>query len=232
MPVAAQKKEGTMATRQRLNLMRAPLLLAALVSLTVPARAQMQLEDPLSPDKLEKVRQEQNAPLKAEELEGHASKSPEGNVVVLQVKNNCKRALLLDGDNALLLSSDKNGNQAPLKRNEIVKPPAKVNIPSDLIYVGTALVTNGSAQTVQDFIQRRGSTQGLFYGLDDKRRQIAGLRFGKRIVYPGETSLGRLYFDKPVNGNSQITLRVLSHPAGASLGEITLPVSLSEAGHI
>lgn len=216
--------------RRYLNSKTIFLLPLAAICLLPAAYAQM--EDPLSPDKLDKVRQEQNAPLKAEEMDGHATKSPEGNVVVLQVKNNCKRALLLDGDNALLLSSDKTANQVPLKRNEIVKPPAKVNIPSDLVYVGTALVTNGSAQTIQDFVQRRGAPQGLYYGLDDKRRQIAGLRFGKRIVYPGETSLGRLYFDKPVNGNSQITLRVLSHPAGASLGEITLPVSLSEAGHI
>lgn len=216
--------------RKLLNSKTIFLLPLAAISFLPAAYAQM--EDPLSPDKLDKVRQEQNAPLRAEEMEGHATKSPEGNVVVLQVKNNCKRALLLDGDNALLLSSDKSANQVPLKRNEIVKPPAKVNIPSDLVYVGTALVTNGSAQTIQDFVQRRGAPQGLYYGLDDKRRQIAGLRFGKRIVYPGETSLGRLYFDKPVNSNSQITLRVLSHPAGASLGEITLPVSLSEAGHI
>lgn len=216
-----------------------PLWLLHVVGLTMalsllkpPAVQSQALEDPLSPEANERFRKTLEAPLAEGEMDGRDLRSREvskynkknqASVIVLQINNQGKRALMFDGDNALLIIPGQ--NQSPLGRTQLVAPPAKVNIAGDLFYTAKALVTDGTLPSLCDYRERKQAPYGLFYGDDDRRRQIAGLRFGKRVIFPGESSQGRLYFNQPAKGEGKVTLPVLSHPSGLCLGEVNLPIA-------
>ena len=164
-----------------------------------------------------------NAPLKAEELNATAFLQPGGKEIVIEIINKGKRGLLIKGDEATLEQGAT--KQTPLKRNDIVAPPKKVQVPGDLVYVTGTFATIGLGQVTQDFVQRKNAPYGLYYGLDAERRKVAGLRFGKRIVFPGETSSGRFYLGKAMQLPIRLLIKVTSHPDGEDIGTMVLPVT-------
>lgn len=180
------------------------------------------VEDPLAPDK-------SSAPLSAkltiEELTGNASISPGSHLLKITVVNSGKRALLLDGDN--LVYSNSNGSQTPLAKEQIISPPSKNTLPGDTLEVATSISTGGTLPVTVDVINKAKNPGPAFYGRDEKRRDLAEQRFGKRLLFPGETSSGELYFDKATSEQGQLTIPVFSHPDGADLGKLNLNVSMS-----
>lgn len=164
-----------------------------------------------------------NAPLKPEELNATAFLQPGGKEIAIEIINKGKRGLLIKGDEAVLEQGAT--KQTPLKRNDIVPPPKKVQVPGDLVYVTGTFATIGLGQVTQDYVQRKNAPYGLYYGLDAERRKVAGLRFGKRIIFPGETSTGRFYLGKAMHLPIRLLIKVTSHPDGEDIGTMVLPVT-------
>ncbi|MBK7745644.1 MAG: hypothetical protein IPP57_02945 [Candidatus Obscuribacter sp.] len=183
--------------------------------------------DPLSPSSpnapTASKAPDNNAPLRPEELIAKAFLQPGGREIAIEIVNNSKRGLLIKGDEATLEQGST--KQTPLKRNDIVPPPKKVQVPGDLLYVTGTFATIGLGQVTQDYVQRKNAPYGLYYGLDADRRKVAGLRFGKRIIFPGETSSGRFYLGKAVHLPIKISIKVTSHPDGEDIGTMVLPVT-------
>lgn len=195
-------------------------------------------EDPLSPDLEAKEKKALDAAFNAYELQGSAYLEAGQKSICVKFVSNSKRAVLVDGDSALLASGSADGNalhgyklesESPLSRNQVIKPPAKVNVPSDLLYVGGSLATIGAGPVTKDYLDRKHATttEGLYYGADQQRREFAGMRFGKRLIFPGESSSGRLYFKHAPKTGSRISFKILSHPDGITIGEVVLPVESS-----
>lgn len=199
----------------------------------VSAQPLQEREDPLSPDLEAKQKKVLDAAFNADELQGSAYLEAGQKSIYVKFVSNSKRAVLVDGDSALLASGSADENalhgyklesESPLSRNQVIKPPAKVNVPSDLLYVGGSLATIGAGPVTKDYLDRKHAAAGLYYGADQQRRELAGMRFGKRLIFPGETSSGRLYFKHAPKPGSRISFKILSHPDGITIGEVVLPV--------
>lgn len=183
--------------------------------------------DPLSPSSpnapTANKAPDNNAPLKAEELSATAFLQPGGKEIVIEIINNGKRGLLIKGDEATLETGS--NKQTPLKRNDIAAPQKKIQVPGDLVYVTGNFATIGLGQVTQDYMQRKNAPYGLYYGLDAERREVSGLRFGKRIIFPSETSSGRFFLGKAMQLPIRILIKVTSHPDGEDIGTMVLPVT-------
>ena len=194
-------------------------------------------EDPLSPEVEAKEKKALDATFNADELSGSAYVEAGQKSIYVKFVSNSKRAVLVDGDSATLANvrADENSlhgykreSENPLiSRNQVIKPPAKVNVPSDLLYVGGSLATIGAGPVAKDYLDRKHADAGLYYGADQQRREFAGMRFGKRLIFPGESSAGRLYFKHTPKPGSRISFKILSHPDGITIGEVVLPLESS-----
>ncbi|MBX9567925.1 MAG: hypothetical protein K2X77_03480 [Candidatus Obscuribacterales bacterium] len=192
------------------------LLLAALCTATTlsPAFSQGEVGDALAPDPTPKL----SATLTTDELSGTALVGSD-DIIIVDVSNNGKRPLLLDGDSAQI------GGQTPLSQNMIMAPPPKNTLPEDAIEVGVSLGTAGIANVAIDHTNIKNNPGPAFYGKDDKRRKLAEARFGQRLLYPGETSQGQVYVSAQSAASGSISIPVYSHPDGARLGNIVLSLS-------
>lgn len=203
-------------------IMRSALLLVVcyLATVFIVARAQGEVGDVLAPDA---SAPKLSATLSTDELSGTAETS-NNDVIVLHVTNNGKRPLLLDGDAAQL------GGQTPLSQNEIMSPPPKNTLPEDVVEVGLSLGTAGIGSVGVDAYNKSHTAGPAFYGKDDKRRRLAEARFGQRLLYPGESSSGRVFLATPLAASGSFSVPVYSHPDGARLGNLQISVSQSASG--
>jgi hypothetical protein len=124
--------------------------------------------------------------------------------LVITVANNADRPITFDGDAAAANCAGGPLACVPLTKLEklSVLPEQSSNFgkkfATDLAATTTAAVTVGWYQTIRD--QKRFSgpiiaPDGGRYGLDEQRRQDQLRRFGKRVLWPGDTSTGVIYFD-------------------------------------
>jgi hypothetical protein len=121
----------------------------------------------------------------------------------IKVTNDTDRPIIFDGDNAVATAGGANYNTAPLVQlEEINRLPHTFGqkLSSDLKATTTATVTVGAMQTAEGIKSQMGPILPRYEG-DEKRRELEDTRFGKRVVYPGETSEGILYF--PTNDSLQ-----------------------------
>lgn len=222
--------------------MKSTRLTLALISLALwcagaaSAQPLQEREDPLSPEVEAKEKKALDATFNADELQGSAYLEAGQKSIYVKFVSNSKRAVLVEGDSATLandradetsLHGYKRESEKPLSRNQVIKPPAKVNVPSDLLYVGGSLATIGAGPVAKDYLDRKHADAGLYYGADQQRREFAGMRFGKRLIFPGESSAGRLYFKHTPKPGSRISFKILSHPDGITIGEVVLPLESS-----
>ena len=180
-------------------------------------------EDPLMPDK--QAAPPLSAKLTIEELSGTASIGKGEHTLKITVVNSGKRALLLDGDNISFGS----GNQNALAKEDIIHPPMKNTLPGDVLEVGSSIGTGGTMPVAVDIINKAKNPGPAFYGRDESRRDLAEIRFGKRLVFPGETSSGEIYFRDSATAQTSLSIPVFSHPDGADLGKLNLTVGITDS---
>lgn len=179
-----------------------------------PSLAQGEVGDALAADATPKL----SATLTTDELSATAQVK-ESDSIVVDVINNGKRPLLLDGDSAQI------GGQAPLSQYAVMPPPPKNTLPEDTIEVAASLGTMGVANVAVDHINKTNNPGPAFYGKDDKRRKLAEARFGQRLLYPGENSHGEMFVSAQALTAGSISIPVYSHPDGARLGNLIISVA-------
>ncbi|MBY0548241.1 MAG: hypothetical protein K2W95_13180 [Candidatus Obscuribacterales bacterium] len=164
------------------------------------------------------------ATLTSSELTATASAASDG-AVSLSVVNSGTRALLVDADRATVKATP---TATARSRDQVIKPPAKQQVTSDLADVALGLATMGAAGVVQDQIRHRHSPIAAYYGKDEKRRTLAEGRFGPRIVFPGETSRGKIWFASGTTFPCEVTIPVTIHPEGNDVGILTVRIVAAE----
>jgi hypothetical protein len=121
--------------------------------------------------------------------------------VMIVVANNTDRPLIFNGDEAIATILGAQYSAAPTAQLEPPKSPPdnfKGKLKSDLWATTTAAVTIGAVQTAIDQKRFDGSILGRYEQDEDRRRNEAS-RFGKRVVWPGDSSEGVLYFSGATN---------------------------------
>ncbi len=194
-----------------------------LITLTSSAYcAHAQLGDPLK-ETSNQTNPQMTATLKMEELAATASIVEGTHILKLSVSNNGKRALLLDADSVKF--PDGEGEQS-LSRNEVIKKPSRQTFPEDAMEAGLSISTGGVGSVLVDEYNKAQNPGPAFYGKDEERRDIDESRFGKRLLFPGETSTGTMYLSKAIQKNGVMKVPVFSHPAGNELGTLDIQISL------
>lgn len=120
----------------------------------------------------------------------------------LQIKifNGSDRAVIFDGDK---ISAKLDGKQyaclgiAQVEDKICRGPNAAVKVASGL----SSYLTVGAAPTIRDQIKHRAPVLDR-YGMDETRRESEVSRFGKRILWPGDSSEGIVYFKVRVRKGS------------------------------
>ncbi|MBU6455028.1 MAG: hypothetical protein KGS72_24875 [Cyanobacteria bacterium REEB67] len=165
-------------------------------------------------------------------IEGQDSRRGKYQGWKVTVTNNSDRPLLFDGDAAVSLSLP-GAAPAPCVSMEklaqlSVLPEQsasfKKRLATDVKATAVAAVTIGWAQTIHD--QKQGSgvvvaANGGRYGLDEQRREDQLRRFGKRVLWPGDSSSGIIYFAASV---------AAANAAGAT-GALPIKISIPVASY-
>ncbi|MBX9720597.1 MAG: hypothetical protein K2X81_04290 [Candidatus Obscuribacterales bacterium] len=116
--------------------------------------------------------------------------------VNVKVKNNTDRPLYFLGDEALATTGDAVLSAAHMPEIEDLIPsrdnPKNYGRRSFKATL-TAALTVGALQTVEDEITERGPMDGR-YGWDNARRIDRQARFAKRVLWPGDSTEGTLFF--------------------------------------
>jgi len=166
--------------------------------------------------------------LTKQELETRVSVNKDGKSLTLYLVNKGKRALIFAGDQATVASGSGQKPETALSQNEVISPPKKVLILDDAINVGASLISNGAINTVNDMITEYQPDGTPFYGKDQNRRKVAERRFGQRTLFPGESTSGKLYLPDQVTLPSQLSIPVIVHPSGESVGNLVLPINAEQ----
>ncbi len=122
----------------------------------------------------------------------------------VEVRNNTDRTLIFHGNQAEVVISGKTiacVSQADLEK--IMNPmlSGKHRLKSDFVHSAVALATIGSVSTAKGIVQQSEPALDR-YGKDEQRRIESVTRFSDRIVWPGESTKGIIYFDidQPLTG--------------------------------
>jgi hypothetical protein len=113
------------------------------------------------------------------------------------VRNRTDRSLLLNSYKATAtLSGVSYPACSAQKLARVITPPEtfKKVLERDTISTATATFTVGAVQTAQDALLYAGPVLKR-YGPDEDRRQTETETFGERILWPGDTTTGVVYFD-------------------------------------
>lgn len=159
-----------------------------------------------------------SATLTSEEVTANATVSGDGTIVDLCVNNNGKRTLLIDGNRAVA----KPASIPALSRNQVIKPPLRQQVTSDLKEAGMSIATDGVSGDIEDAVRHAHSP--LYYGADQNRRKLAEERFGPRILFPGDSCKGRVWLSKQLTLPVDLVLPVLNQPEGQDVGLLTVRV--------
>lgn len=199
------------------------LIVAMLLLLNLSCQMQCGAQQPSDADIL--APQPEPAALRAtltdNELQATATAPPDGSIVDVTVVNNGTRALLVDGDRAVLKAP---GPLSAKSRDEVIKPPPRQQVVGDLAVVALSIASIGTVEVIQDHIRHQHSPIPAYYGKDENRRNLAEIRFGPRILFPGETTRGRMWFPAGVTAPCDVTVPVSVHPEGNEVGFLTVRV--------
>jgi hypothetical protein len=116
--------------------------------------------------------------------------------VELSIHNGTDRPLVVDAEKCVAELSDVTVHSVGAEQIDYAvrhpHSPAK-GVELKTARISIAAVSIGSFQTVTDFFVQRGPVLKR-YGVDEKRRETEEQAFGSRVVWPGETSKGLVYF--------------------------------------
>jgi hypothetical protein len=115
----------------------------------------------------------------------------------VKITNQSDSPVLVNADAAEITSPKTKLAGVPLTSFEIATGPPqgfKAVLRQDVKDTITAAVTVGAVQTIQGFQTQRKPILKR-YGADEERRQNEIIRFGKRLLWPGDMTQGVIYFN-------------------------------------
>jgi len=125
------------------------------------------------------------------------------------VKNATDSPIVVDGNNANLKFADAKINQSKtLKQLDAIDKPPTSGMPlyvSDLKSTVTAALTIGAVQALEGARDLKKPVLKR-YKWDEERRTNEEERFGKRLLYPGDSTTGNLYFSQSNANTDQMEL--------------------------
>jgi hypothetical protein len=152
----------------------------------------------------------------------------------VKVQNRSDEPLVFDGDHSLIASKE-NGSQiaiciTQMALDSVGRPPTtfKGRLSSDLKATVTAAATVGAVQTAETLKKQYGPITKR-YEWDEERRQNEESRFGRRLLYPGDTTDGNIYFKAGTqfSGNT-LTMPVKSFYDGSDQASLSKPIPVSD----
>jgi hypothetical protein len=124
--------------------------------------------------------------------------------LAIEVKNNTDRPLIFHGDQAsavLLSETFACASKAELEKLANPMSTGRKRVESDFVHSVAAGATLGVVPTTKGIVRQSGPVLTR-YGWDERRRQDEVARFGDRVVWPGRSTKGIIYFDcdRPLSG--------------------------------
>lgn len=118
----------------------------------------------------------------------------------VNVSNGTDRPLLFDGDSATLRLSGSTIKTITIRQTDLTVCPIPT-AKDEVIAVARAAITVGAAPAIRDHKLQAGPILQR-YGCDEKRREDEETRFGKRILWPGDSCSGIVFFqtDRSLRG--------------------------------
>ncbi len=116
--------------------------------------------------------------------------------IMISVVNDTSRPLVLDGDNARVITGGQTYACAPLialQKSVLPKHGAKTTAADVFTKLIPAAISVGWVPTIKDIKQIRKPIRER-YGPDERRRLMEASRFGKRILWPHQQTKGVVYF--------------------------------------
>jgi hypothetical protein len=110
-------------------------------------------------------------------------------------------------------------------RDQVIVPPPRQQVTGDMKDVAVSIGSMGAVGVVQDEIRRQRGP--YYYGKDEKRRDLAEVRFGARILFPGESTKGRVWLTAAVKSPVELVMPVTGHPDGNDVGLLTVRIESS-----
>jgi len=144
----------------------------------------------------------------------------------LSVHNGTDRPLVVDADKCTALLDGVAYDSAGSEQiDHAVRYPhtLKTRVELKTARIAIAAVTIGAYQTVTDALVQRGPVLKR-YGVDEVRREEEEIAFGSRVVWPGETSKGLVYFsvENSLRGAAlKIPVRALFDPTDQATVQFT-----------
>jgi len=124
---------------------------------------------------------------------------------VVDVKNESEEALVFDGEHAMATSPTCQFQLASVSDVASIPSPRKPFLSRFLDgTIETAIGAGGvgSVAAVTDVVNNAGPVEHR-YGPDEARRIDEQSRFGRRVLFPGESSVGVVYFKKSKQSHEQ-----------------------------
>jgi hypothetical protein len=152
----------------------------------------------------------------------------------VKVQNRSDEPLVFDGDHSLIASKE-NGSQiaiciTQMQLDSVGRPPTTFSgrLSSDLKATVTAAATVGAVQTAETLKKQYGPITKR-YEWDEERRQNEESRFGRRLLYPGDSTDGNIYFrvGTQFSGNT-LTMPVKSFYDGSDQASLSKPIPVSD----
>lgn len=144
-------------------------------------------------------------------------------VVVLSVRNNTSAPIIVDGDTAIISSSG-----APLQALPeyiVVKRTHPFFTTSQKIQLGIiTFATLGLATEIAGERMTNKTSPSARFGVYETMRRIEDVRFGKRVVLPGEETRGLVFFDDAVQATGNMSIPLRTFPANDSYGRLSVEI--------
>lgn len=144
-------------------------------------------------------------------------------VVVLSVRNNTTAPIIVDGDTAIISSSG-----APLQALPeyiVVKRTHPFFTTSQKIQLGIITVaTLGLATVIAGERMTNKTSPSARFGVYETMRRIEDVRFGRRVVLPGEETRGLVFFDESVQPTGSMSIPLRTFPANDSYGRLSVDI--------
>ncbi len=129
---------------------------------------------------------------------------------LITVTNGSKRTIELDADNAVALSNGESRKCASMLEieNAIKLPDSpRHKYFKDVKASITAIATVGTAGAVTDQLNESGPVKDR-YGFDEKRREDQLKLFSRRVLFPGESTSGLIYFKRKLPDRFKIEIQL------------------------
>lgn len=145
-------------------------------------------------------------------------------VIVLKVKNNTTAPMTVDANSAIIYSG--NTPIQALPENVVVQRTHPFFTGGQKVELAAITVaTLGLATVIAGERMTNKTSPSARYGVYETMRRVEDLRFGKRLVLPGEESKGLVFFDQSVAAQGNVSIPLRNYPSDVESGRISVDVS-------